>query len=93
MNGGIEKPFQRFASSVKPSFVCSGRGVKKRKEGRDRGEGRGGALHQADTNHLLTGWLGRGILAQVLLLYGPEPRGSSEARGRDKSCACISQML
>lgn len=32
MNGGIEKPFQHFASSVKPSFVCSGRGVEKEKK-------------------------------------------------------------
>lgn len=88
MNGGIEKPFQRIGSTIKLSFVCSGRGEVE-KEKKAEKEGQGGALHQADTNHLL----GVGILGQVLLLHGPEPRAAAEARGRDKSHACISQML
>lgn len=93
MNGGIEKPFQHTGSTAKLSIVCSGRGGQKKKRRQRKRRGPGGVLHQADTNHLLAGWLGLGISGQVLLLYGPEPRGSEEARGRDKSCACVSQML
>lgn len=42
MNGDTEKPFQGSGSTIKLSFVCSGgEGGRKRKEGRDRGEGQG----------------------------------------------------
>lgn len=42
MNGGIEKPFQRIGSTIKLSFVCSGRGeVEKEKKAEKEERARG----------------------------------------------------
>lgn len=67
MNGGIEKPFQRFASSVKLSFVSSGRGgEKEKKAGREERAGGSAASgrYQPPTDRVAgSGDLGPGPLA------------------------------
>ncbi len=79
MKGETEKLFVCVKAVQSSAALCSQAGGRKRKEGRNRGDG---LEAQAATMHLLACRLGLGTWGWVVLLYRTTYRGLLEATGQ-----------